>query len=180
MTPKNRNAMLILVCALLIFALPMLQPDVVVPPFAWDWRTSPGTGPIEDAPSHDPTAIRVLAAPDAPWVQELLRSVGVIGVHTGAPSSANPDEVWILTGAGCAHAEAATAHAQAGGALLVLARCDGLLAALEVPPPCPGPNPPRSPPRPAPAPAPSAPSPWRTTASSGPCRSPAPTSSFAA
>ncbi|MCP4871001.1 MAG: hypothetical protein GY898_20030 [Proteobacteria bacterium] len=135
MTPRHRNTILILVCAVLIVTLPMLQPDVVVPPFDWDWRTAP---PVTAAPaSPDSLSVRVLEAPDAAWTAELLHSLGLLGVAVGPPDRPGADETWVLTGAGCSQAEAALAHAAAGAPLVVLASCDGLLEALAVPAPKP-------------------------------------------
>jgi len=76
----------------------------------------------------------VLDAADAAWTAELLWSVGLLGVRVGSPGEPGADEIWLLTGEGCAHADLAAAHAAAGGALVALGVCPALREPLSLPP----------------------------------------------
>lgn len=139
MTPRRRNSILILVCGALIFALPMLEPKVVTSPHGWDWRLVT-SGPFVssgEASSAEFVDVRVLTSPDASWTAELLWSTGVQGVRVGPPSThaRAREEVWVLSGDGCALEEAVAAHVAEGGGLVSWSGCEGLGGRLGAPPP---------------------------------------------
>ncbi len=126
MTPRHRNALLILICGALIVALPMLQPEVRQSPFDWDWRAVTAT-PFEGlGPGDDDVTVRVLDAPDAAWTAELLWSAGLLGVRVGEPDPADEDVVWVVTADGWVeHRDAVVARAAAGGPIVSMG-ADGL------------------------------------------------------
>jgi hypothetical protein len=135
---RRRNWVLLWVSLIGILFFLRVWPVAIRSPAAWDWRAV-AEGPFADAVDAPPQRlqpVRLLGrGPGAIYGAEVLHAAGLLGVAAGAPPShANArSEVLLVPAERCAGAASLQAHLDAGGAVVLIAPCDALRVALDVP-----------------------------------------------